>query len=42
VPFLTAEAARFGNGHSLHPDLRQRLTDVVEFVWLYDGSNELH
>src|SRR6478609_1207603 len=42
VTALTTEAFHFCHGHARYTDFRQRSTNVVQFEWLDDCSNQFH
>ncbi len=42
VSLLAPESLDFSNGHSGNADFGKMCSNIIEFEWLYDGSNKLH
>ena len=42
MPFLTTETLDFRDGQTLHADIRQCLTDIVQFKGFNDCDNLFH
>ena len=42
VPLLTPVSLDLSDGHAVHPDRGQGVTDLVELEWLYDGHDDFH
>ena len=42
VPLLTPVSLDLSDGHAVHPDRGQGVTDLVELEWLDDGHDDFH